>query len=258
MELTDDIKAELNDAMIESAINAAPNEMCGVIVKNDHGYFFIETTNAHKDPENFFKLRAQDIAHIEEQNQIIAIAHSHPKGNNEMSVVDKHSSHLHNKPFVIVSHDNQVKWHDVPPQLPLIGRDYAPVVADCYTIVVDFFAREYGIELPDFERHDRWWEEADHASLYMEGFTKAGFVVVPKEEIRRGDVLLTRLGDTKHVNHALIYLGDDGTLRSEDTPPCIGRTLYLHHPYGRKSVRKILGQDMYSRCEVAVRHKELL
>jgi len=259
LQFDDDVRAELEAAMIESKQNAAPNEMCGVVVRNDHGIYFIETTNAHDDPKNHFKIRAQDLAHIEETtNEILAIAHSHPDGNAQLSMSDRQSSHLHNKPFVIVSHDDQVIWHEVPEPLPLIGRDYEPVVADCYTIAQDFYFREYGITLPDFDRHDRWWENADHKSLYMEGFEKAGFVVISKEEIRRGDALLMRLGDTEHVNHAIIYLGDDGTLKSEDTPPCIGKTLYLHHPYGRKSVRKILGPEMFSRCEVALRHRSLL
>ena len=62
--LTDERRSEIEQAMRESAANAAPNEMCGAVVKNDSGVYFVEMTNGHEDPKNYFKLRAQDLAHI--------------------------------------------------------------------------------------------------------------------------------------------------------------------------------------------------
>ena len=255
---TDERRAELEQAMRDSAKNAAPYEMCGAIVKNDAGVYFIEMTNGHADPENYFKLRAEDLAHIEDNHEIIAIAHSHPKHSAELSAMDVYSSRLHNKPFVVVSHDGEVIWHPVPSPIPLLGREYVHDVVDCFTIVRDYFARELGININDFERKDGWWRDPDHPSLYLENFEKEGFVRVPKEDLRRNDVLLVRLGETAHVNHALIYLADDGKLKSEQTPDCIGKTLYLHHPHGGLSVRKILGNDLYSKAEYVVRHRSLL
>lgn len=256
--LTDERRSEIEQAMRESAANAAPNEMCGAVVKNDSGVYFVEMTNGHEDPKNYFKLRAQDLAHIEDNNEILAIAHSHPKHSAELSAMDAYSSRLHNKPFVVVGHDGTVKWHAVPSPLPLLGREYVHDVVDCFTIVRDYFARELGIHINDFERKDGWWRDPDHPSLYLENFEKEGFVQVPKEDLRRNDVLLVRLGETAHVNHALIYLGDDGKLKSEQTPDCIGKTLYLHHPHGGLSVRKILGNDLYSKAEYVVRHRSLM
>lgn len=255
--LTEQQINELNDQMIDAAVLASPYEMCGALLTNGE-VFFVELENSHPDPENYFRICAEELPEIEKKGDILAFVHSHPRGSTAMSALDAYSSHLHNKPFIIVSHDYQVEWHDVPHQAPLVGRDFIPDVLDCYTLIRDYYARELSIDIPDFERTDKWWENEESASLYIEGFPKAGFVQVPKEDLKRHDVLLVRMGDTKHVNHALIYLGDDGTLKSEETPPCIGKTLYLHHLYGKKSVRKILGGELFSRCEYVLRHGDMM
>ncbi|MFA9485253.1 phage tail protein, partial [Moraxella sp. E33BD] len=44
---------------------------------------------------------------------------------------------------------------------------------------------------------------------------------------------------------------------SEVTPPCVGNTLILHHPYGRQSVREIYGKGWADRVGLVVRHAKL-
>jgi cell wall-associated NlpC family hydrolase len=50
-------------------------------------------------------------------------------------------------------------------------------VLDCYTLVRDWYRREAGIELPDFERADDWWNQGQ--DLYMQQFAQAGFSRIP-------------------------------------------------------------------------------
>ena len=88
--------------------------------------------------------------------------------------------------------------------------------------------------------------------MYLENFGKAGFVEV--SDLKYGDVMLCRVGRTEHVNHAVIWLGDQGALKSEQTEACIGSSLILHHPYGRKSVREIFGQQWQERVAKVIRH----
>jgi cell wall-associated NlpC family hydrolase len=40
---------------------------------------------------------------------------------------------------------------------PLVGRQFAHGVLDCYSLVRDFHARELGIPLSEYERQDDWW-----------------------------------------------------------------------------------------------------
>lgn len=125
-------------------------------------------------------------------------------------------------------------------------------------MVRDYYSRELDTELPDFERSDAWWEHENHEPLYENNFTKAGFIKVQdKNDLQKHDVILCRVGCTHHVNHALIWLGDDGALKSETTPDCVGNALILHHPYGRQSVREIYGKGWADRTAMVVRHQSL-
>ncbi|MFI7904432.1 NlpC/P60 family protein, partial [Acinetobacter baumannii] len=138
---------------------------------------------------------------------------------------------------------------------PLVGRNYFHGWQDCYALIRDFYSRELGVELKDFERKDAWWEDKDHPSLYLENYEKAGFFEVDTPQY--GDMLVCRVGRTEHPNHAVIWLGNNGQLKSEQTEQCIGSSLILHHPYNRKSVREIYGQQWKDRTVKILRHKDV-
>ena len=256
MKLTKQLKADI----ITHALECYPAECCGVIV----GGKYIPCTNTAKGNEQF-SLCPKDFARAESMEQIQAIVHSHPDGGVIPSDLDKLQIELHGVPWVIVAVSKQ-EYADEPAfgvyepcgyRPPLIGRNYIHGVQDCYAIVRDFYSREFGIDLPDFERSDAWWEDPNHAPLYEQNFEKAGFMAVDKNQLQYGDVLLCRVGRTHHVNHAVIWLGDNGALKSETTEPCVGSALILHHPYGRQSVREIFGKGWADRVSLIVRHKAL-
>lgn len=136
-----------------------------------------------------------------------------------------------------------------------MGRNYFHGWQDCYALVRDFYSREFGIELMDFKRDDEWWEDKDHPSLYLENYEKAGFYEVDTPHY--GDMLVCRVGRTEHPNHAVIWLGDKGQLKSEQTEQCIGSSLILHHPYNRKSVREIYGRQWRERTVKILRHRDV-
>lgn len=256
MKLTKQLKADI----IAHALDCYPAECCGVIV----GGKYIPCTNTAHDNEQFV-LCPKDFARAESMGEIRAIVHSHPDGGVLPSDLDKLQIELHGVPWVIVAVSKQ-EWGDEPAfgvyepcgyRSPLLGRNYIHGVQDCYAIVRDFYEREFGITINDYERSDAWWEDANHESLYEKHFAKEGFVEVDKDNLQYGDVLLCRVGRTHHINHALIWLGDNGALKSETTPPAIGNTLILHHPYGRQSVREIYGKGWADRVGLVVRHQSM-
>ncbi len=85
---------------------------------------------------------------------------------------------------------------------PLVGRNYIHGIQDCYSIVRDFYERELGINLSDYEREDAWWESRESKSLYLDNFEKEGFVEV--NDVQYGDVMMCRVGRTEH--HAIMRL----------------------------------------------------
>ena len=247
MKLTEKLKK----AIQTHAAEVYPDECCGVIVDKE----YIPCRNI-SDDKNQFEIHHEDLARAEDLGEIQAYVHSHPDASAQASEIDLLQIELHEKPWVICAYpDIEFKVHHPHGyKAPLVGRNYIHGIQDCYAIVRDFYEREMGIALIDFEREDKWWESKENKSLYLDGFGEAGFVEA--YDMQYGDVLLCRVGRTEHVNHAVIWLGDNAELKSEKTEPCIGSALILHHPYGRKSCREIFGLQWQERVVKVVRYAQ--
>ena len=243
------LTTKMKKAILQDAAQCFPQECCGVIV--DGTYIACRNLSEHHDQ---FEIHPDDLAKVEDLGEIQAYVHSHPNATARASELDRHQIELHQKPWVICAYPD-VEFQVHQPfgyKAPLVGRDYYHGWQDCYSIVRDFYQREFGLQLIDFERQDRWWESKDHESLYLNGFKQAGFVEV--DHVQYGDVLLCKVGRTEHVNHAVIYLDHQPNLKSEVTSALVGGPFILHHPYQRKSVREIYGSQWQERVAKVVRH----
>ncbi|MGQ0979449.1 C40 family peptidase [Acinetobacter baumannii] len=246
------LTAKLKKAIMAHADECYPHECCGVIIDKQ----YIPCRNISKNSDQF-EIHPEDLAIAEDQGEILAYVHSHPDGTTKASELDLIQIELHKTPWVICSYpdlDFQV-YEPFGYRAPLVGRNYFHGWQDCYALIRDFYSRELGVELMDFERKDAWWEDKDHPSLYLENYEKAGFYEVDTPQY--GDMLVCRVGRTEHPNHAVVWLGDNGQLKSEQTEHCIGSSLILHHPYNRKSVREIYGQQWKDRTVKILRHKDV-
>ena len=246
MQLTDEIKA----AIQAHAAECFPAECCGLIVKNA----YVPCRNIAKHADQF-EIHHKDLAKAEDAGEIQAFVHSHPNASARASEIDLLQIELHQKPWVICAYPD-IEFQVYEPcgyKAPLVGRNYIHGIQDCYSIVRDFYERELGINLPDYEREDAWWESKESKSLYLDNFGKAGFIEV--NDLQYGDVMLCRVGRTEHVNHAVIWLGDQTELKSEQAESCVGSSIILHHPYGRKSVREVFGQQWQERVVKVVRYE---
>lgn len=248
------ILKDTREDMLDHAAACYPNESCGYIINRK----YVPCTNVHENPDKQFKIGYKDVLRCEQLGTIEAIVHSHPNGSTKPSTFDRLQMQHHNVPWVIVAYPEiDIKVHAAKPyKAPLINREYIHGVLDCYSIVRDYYSRELDIPLDNFDRQDCWWESASSASLYADNFKSQGFVEV--QDLQRHDVILCRVQPTEHINHALIYLGDDGDLTSETTETAIGEHLVLHHPYMRRSRREIYGNVWQERTAIIVRHKSFL
>ena len=241
----------LKAAIAQHAEECYPLECCGVIIDD----YYVPCRNIATD-KNQFEIHHEDLAIAEELGEIQAYVHSHPNASARASEIDLIQIELHKKPWVICAYPD-IEFQVYKPcgyKAPLVGRNYIHGTQDCYAIVRDFYKRELGIDIPDYERQDLWWESKENPSLYLDNFEKEGFIEV--DEPQYGDVLLCRVGRTEHVNHAIIWLADNPELKSEQTEACIGSALILHHPYGRKSCREIFGQQWQERVVKVVRYAQ--
>ena len=246
------LTAAVKEQIIQASKTAYPNEACGVMVNDT----FIQLDNVSDDAQNHFEISPQQLAQVEDQGEIQAYVHSHPDGTAIASPLDKHQIELHGKPWVICAYpDVDIQMHEpCGYQAPLIGRNYYHGWQDCYSLVRDFYQRELDITLPDFERDDFWWEGKNNPSLYLNNYKSAGFYQVDSPQY--GDMLVCKVGRTEHPNHALIWLGDQWQLKSEQAEPAIGNTLILHHPYNQNTKREISGHNWQERTVKILRHKD--
>ncbi|WP_322070991.1 C40 family peptidase [Paraburkholderia bannensis] len=225
-------------AIAAHAIAEYPREAVGFVTSVAGVETYMPCANWAATPTEHFVIAGEDYARAEEAGEIVALVHSHPGAAARPSAADKAMCEQSGIAlWVIVSLGIQADgsiaiddWCEFGPSgfiAPLIDRQFAHGVHDCYAIVRDWYRLERDVVLPDFERRDDWWDDG-HSSLYLENYRAAGFEDVGAEaELAIGDVLLMQIRSRNGVpNHAGVYIGDGH---------------FLHHMHGRLSGRAVWG-----------------
>jgi cell wall-associated NlpC family hydrolase len=121
----------------------------------------------------------------------------------------------------------------------LLGMEYIPGKQDCYSIVRRYFADNYDLNLRNYARPDRFWEDSS-LDLYQM-FVLEGARPVHDDSIEIGDVILVSLL-TPFAAHACIVVGDN---------------LILHHPPGKLSCVEPFRPRWQSRALNTIRHPKV-
>jgi len=102
-----------------------------------------------------------------------------------------------------------------------LGREWVWGVTDCWSLVVDYYKKEKGITLIDYER-TMTADEFLYDPLFESYATRTGFRELrPDKRLEEGDVLLMSIMYPT-LNHVAIFLGD----------------MVLHHLADRLSCRE--------------------
>lgn len=240
------MKPETREAAITHAIAAYPAESCGLVV-NVNGverYYACRNTATSKNDQ--FRLDPEDYAEAEDAGEIIAVVHSHPDAAPRPSEADRVSCEASGLPWYIYSvhrnDDGVVAYFGedaIEPtgyEAPLIGRPFAHGVLDCFALIRDWYRRERGIEIQNYDRTDNWWLRGEN--LYIKHYEEAGFEVA-KGPLQVGDIIIMQIR-APEPNHAGVYIGDG---------------LFLHHLYGRLSSRDVYGGYWKENTRLIVRRK---
>ncbi|HEY0289886.1 MAG TPA: Mov34/MPN/PAD-1 family protein [Pseudomonas sp.] len=255
------INQGLQQAIKEHAEAVYPAEACGVLIKTVEGREYVRCANSATSPRENFEIDKYDLAAAEDRGEVLAYVHSHPDKAPTPSMADRVSCELHELPWAIVGWPGgDIEWFKPSGFVaPLLGRDFSHGLLDCWAACRDWYAREAGLPLPNFERKDLWWEQKDGPSLYEDNFKAAGFYQV--SDAKRGDMLVLQIPtpgrECYFPNHAAIYLGDEPTLISESSPKLGGSGPFIyHHMPGRLASREIYGWSMANRVKLILRHKD--
>lgn len=226
------------EAIDAHALAEYPREACGliVVVKGRERYWPCKNLSEH--PGKHFRLDPVDYAAAEDTGEITALVHSHPDESAEPSEGDRVECEASGLPWQIVAvHAGEIagraQFKPCGYQAPLVGRAWQHGTLDCWALCRDWYAREWGAELPNPPRIDGWWDDG-RTDLYAEPALEAvGFRTVGRSgdlhlpDWQSGDLILMQVRAKNLVpNHAGIYLGD-GQM--------------LHHLYGRLSSRDVFG-----------------
>lgn len=224
-------------AATEHARAEFPREACGLVVEIDDSPQYFPCKNLAQNQSDFI-LDPVDYARAEDTGKVLAVFHSHPNATATPSQADRVACEASGLPWRILSLPSG-SWASLDPsgyKAPLIGRQYAPAILDCYALIRDWYRQERGIELLDFDRTE---EEILRGNLYMENFTKAGFTPIDGP-IEVGDVILMQIRSTV-PNHGAIYLGRD---------------VMLHHLANRLSSREVYGGYWRKNTRLVIRYTQ--
>lgn len=229
----------LVDDVYKHAEEQLPRECCGValIVKGKLKYYPCENISK---TDGQFVLNPKDYAEAEDKGEIVGICHSHVYYPPEPSQADKIMCEQTGLPWLIVSYPNKT-YKVIEPEgykLELVGREFCYGVADCYTIIKDYY-NEIGIELSDYYTEYEWWLRGENH--YEENFQKEGFVVVGDSttQPKKHDLILM-MCSSPVCNHAAVYVGDNKIIQH-----CVNRYsgYDIYGGYWKKSTRYVLRHE---------------
>lgn len=218
------------------AIAEYPKESCGLIVAVGRKEIYMPCDNVADNPADDFAIAPRSIAEAEELGEITAIVHSHPDAPPHPSDNDKRQCEAFGVEWLIIAVHTDPAIPGCEPYIagrhvfapsgyrpPLRGRDYKFGTQDCYTLIQDYYAWELGIQLPDVQREDKFWERGEE--LYLDHFAAFGFEPIDAPS-QKGDLILMNLR-SQVVNHGAIWLGEADHI--------------MHHPYNHLSERTVYG-----------------
>lgn len=218
------------------ALAEYPRESCGLVVVVKGRERYVPCRNVATKATHDFVMSPQDYAAAADTGEITAIVHSHPDVPARPTEADLVQCEASELPWVIVSvmpgegGPEVAETRVVEPsgyEAPYVGRQWSHGLLDCWGLCRDWYAREWGLALPDPVREDDWWNDGGSALYNDAALRDANFVPVSAAEIAPGDLILMQIRSKNRVpNHAAIYLGGG---------------LMLHHLHGRLSSRDNYG-----------------
>lgn len=223
-----------------------PNEACGLVVKVGKKSVAVFCNNRADDPRRNFLMDIHDYAKASDMGEVIGVWHTHIEGSNNPSQADLVGCENSQVPWYILTvHKSEDGFEFDGPsvtnpsgfELPYLERPYVFGVLDCWSLVRDYYRREFGIVLGDYPRIEQFWAKGHN--LFGDNWQNEGMVRLIDQDPQHGDLFILQTGHD-NPNHIAIYIGDD---------------TILHHCHGRLSRRDIYAGYWNKHTLLHLRHK---
>lgn len=228
-----DASSDLKAAMRLAGETSYPNEACGLVVSVGKKSRIFECKNHAEDKRNQFRIAAEDFARLSDMGEVVGVWHTHCEESENPSDADRAACESSELTWYILAvrkvEDQTFTFSDILVLTPsgfemdYLGRPYIFGVFDCYSLIVDYYRREFDIVLGNYPHIDNW-ANLGH-NFFAESYEKEGFIRLIDQAPTAGDLFLIQSGATV-PNHVAIYLGDE---------------IIMHQTHGRLSRRDIYG-----------------
>ena len=210
------------DAALAHAKDQDPKESCGLLlnIKGKEKYF--PCRNLSMTAFQCFIIDPEDYIKADNTGDIIAVIHSHPVTPPVASQSDKVACEQSGLVWHIVNPKTE-SWGYLEPtgyKAPILGRQWAWGVTDCYTLVRDWYKEKLNIDLIDWHRPTTL-EEFNKNPMFEKCAEKTGFRELrPDEKLINGDLLFMSIF-SNNLNHVAIFVDGDVLHHLTDSLSCI-------------------------------------
>lgn len=239
----------LNDVLggIKSeAIRQYPKEACGLVLRSDSGYSIAICKNVAENPNANFVIDPHDYAAAADTAEVVGVWHTHVEIPPIPSKADRAGCSASELPWYIISiykEENGYRF-DGPTETtpdgfetPYLERPFVESVFDCFSLVRDYYKREYKIVIKDYPRRER--DGTMGHTLFADRYEQEGFVRVSDNRPEVGDIFVIHVGGENHLS---IYIGNN---------------MIMHHARDRLSKREIYGGMWAKHTVMHLRYKDM-
>ena len=210
------------EAALAHAKDQDPKESCGLLlnIKGKERYF--PCRNLSMTAFQCFIIDPEDYIKADNTGDIIAVVHSHPVTPQVPSQSDKVACEQSGLVWYIVNPKTE-SWGYLEPtgyKAPILGREWAWGVTDCYTLVRDWYKEKLNINLIDWQRPTTL-EDFNKEPMFEKCAEETGFRELrPDEKLIDGDLLFMSIF-SNNLNHVAIFIDGDVLHHLADRLSCI-------------------------------------
>ena len=215
-----------------------PKESVGLLLNVKGKKVYFPCKNVAGRPKRSFILDQNDYLEATKKGQVVAVIHSHPNTPPIATQADKMNCEKHGIPWYIIN-PRLKTWGEYKPEgykAPLIGREYSWGIADCWSIVTDFYEQEFKTTLDNYPERPNNVNDFSRNPFFESNIEAVGFSRISGEEpLKKGDIIFMSLR-SPGLNHCAIYI-ENGMI--------------LHHLTDRLSCREEYNK-WYQKCTGAI------